>query len=110
VNAAFRYIDEKLGDAMHGPFVKPYQLNTLVAAYVHIASGIPSGSLKRLPERGKLASSQTILDRLAKLESALVSGEPPARYRDFVEASKSKTTRLLPREVRFKEYLRTLSA
>jgi hypothetical protein len=110
VDSALRFFDSEIPEAISGAFAKHYQLLMLVAAYAFHKYGIPKGDLPRLPDRGKVAPSERIIDKLAKIESALDLERPPQRYAAFVKASSSSTQRIASRKVRFLEFVKALGS
>lgn len=104
-----QFMADEIGNALYGPLSKTYHLTMIAAAYAHHRWGIPAGDLGRLPKRRSIASEVQILDRMARIENALTADQPPPRYREFVEASSGKTTRISTMRVRFKEMVAALA-
>jgi hypothetical protein len=109
VDECLCFVRDNLADALGGAFSKHYQLLMLVAAYAHHKFGIPAGDIDNMPPRESVALPEKILDRLAKLEDALLAEEPPSRYKKFVDASSSSTQRIASRRVRFFEFVKALA-
>jgi hypothetical protein len=109
LDTTLRFLDGELHDAISGVFSKHYHVLMLAAAYAHHVYVIPKGDLTGLPSRSRLATTQTILDRLAKIEDALSSEKPAIRYEEFVKAASSSTHRIASRRVRFSEFVTVLA-
>jgi hypothetical protein len=101
ISAALKFLDSKLGNAIKGEFSRHYHLLMLIAAYLHSEYGIPQGDLDELPDRKPLASADRICDRLATLDLALTSENPPKKWAEFVKASSARPYRIASRKVRF---------
>lgn len=110
IEEVITFLDNEINTALTGKFSKHYHLLMMIAAYIHHKHGIPQGKIGTMPERSSIALTQTILDRLAKLESALDAESPPSRIMPFVEASKASTHHIRTRRIRFCEMVRVFGA
>ena len=89
IRKAIKFLDTELDAVLRGSLSRHYHLLMLIAAYADHEYGIPQGDLSRMPDRGKLAVSSTICDRLSRFDEALSAGsDAPGKFKDFVQASK----------------------
>lgn len=99
-----------LAPALRGSeLFNPYQVQMLLAAYLHQVFGLPSGRIEAMPNRVGLDETEAIIIRLAALEDALSNSDIDGPYREFVVASSGGTIRMASRAPRFLAMSRVIS-
>ncbi len=119
VNSLLARLDDLLNDCLDrlgaairdSPLARRPQFLMLFAAYAHQVSGIPSGDLSRVPDRGTMLEPEKAIANLRALASSLEEDDPdtlPALQRRFRAASVASTQRIASRETRFEAFTRAL--
>jgi hypothetical protein len=102
------FIVNELSDAIQGPVARPPHFLMLFAAVAHALVGIPKGQIEgSMPQHHSdaLSNIRMATENIITLSAVIESDTPPnGRYLDFWTASKSSTTRISSRSIRFPMY------
>jgi hypothetical protein len=106
------YLEKKLTDALdrlaewpeaHNPsLMKPYILYALVLAIIHVQAPVDVLEPIFTSPRMQKFDKQRILANLSALADALQNPEESDEFKEFIDASSSKTNVRLQREIRFR--------
>lgn len=112
VDDTINFIMGNLSEAIIGPIANPPHFLILFAAVSHALYGIPQGSITNMPQREENALSDRLvaIDNLTTLSAVIADPDPPLsnKFLPFWRASKSSTTRISSRSIRFPVYYRAL--
>jgi len=110
IKSFFDLIKNNFGELKNSLVMKPYAVHSLFSAYAHIRFGIPNGVEDiGIPSRNlQIKSDETVINELLAVSSAHETKDVEGRFRDYVIASSSTTTKQAQRKTRTRTFVRIL--
>lgn len=98
----FGYLAEHFSELRATMLMKPYAIHSLFAAYAHIKRGIPNGEEDlKIPSRGKdIRFDEEAISELLELSDAHELKDTTGKYKDYVTAAITTTTKAAQRKAR----------